>query len=299
MGNKATTIDQQIALLQSRGMVLDQPDHKVKEVLLDIGYYRLGFYWHPFEIDDQHNLKEGTKFSDVLSLYYLDADLRNLLLKYIKRIEIHFRTNIVYCVSNKYPNSPAWFVDRTVMVNHFINGFDNVYNDKFKTRNKTIQHHKNYINDRYAPAWKTLEYLTFGSILTIYKSLRDNNLKKSISNSYDIRSISKFENLINTIVYIRNECAHSGVIFDLNTPLGIAQIPGLSFTNRNRHSLDSSIKVITFILEKISINRKNDLETEVSRLLNQFTGNETLKNLIINKIGYSFGERAVPLRIRK
>lgn len=45
--NKATTIDEQIKILQGRGMIItDIP--KAKEVLQDIGYYRLGFYWFPF-----------------------------------------------------------------------------------------------------------------------------------------------------------------------------------------------------------------------------------------------------------
>ena len=46
MGAKATTIEQQIALLQARGMALQEP--QARQVLLDIGYYRLGFYAYPF-----------------------------------------------------------------------------------------------------------------------------------------------------------------------------------------------------------------------------------------------------------
>lgn len=102
MGTKATTVEEQIALLTGRGMVIDIDIEKAKEILLDIGYYRLGFYWNCFELDNAHNLIPGTKFSDVVSLYYLDVDLRELLLKYIYRIEVHFRTQIVYFVSNAY-----------------------------------------------------------------------------------------------------------------------------------------------------------------------------------------------------
>lgn len=69
MGQIATTIEQQIQLLKDRGMVIDCDDSKIKEHLLDIGYYRLGFYWRPFEIDENHNIAEGTKFSDVISVY--------------------------------------------------------------------------------------------------------------------------------------------------------------------------------------------------------------------------------------
>ena len=62
MAGKATSVEDQIKKLRKRGMDLDMEDDKIKEILLDIGYYRLGFYWHPFEIDGRHNFIEGTKF---------------------------------------------------------------------------------------------------------------------------------------------------------------------------------------------------------------------------------------------
>lgn len=61
MGNIATTINQQIETLEKREMVLDLQIEKIKEILLDLGYYRLGFYWNPFEIDDEHNFKRRNK----------------------------------------------------------------------------------------------------------------------------------------------------------------------------------------------------------------------------------------------
>lgn len=44
----ATTIDQQLDLLEQRGLRINDRE-KAKEILLDIGYYRLGFYLFPFE----------------------------------------------------------------------------------------------------------------------------------------------------------------------------------------------------------------------------------------------------------
>ena len=79
MGKKATNTLDQINKLKSRGMILDYEDQKIKEFLLNIGYYRLGFYWYPFEKEGSHNFNEGTKFSDIIKLYYLDVDLRNIL----------------------------------------------------------------------------------------------------------------------------------------------------------------------------------------------------------------------------
>lgn len=48
MGRIAITLEKQIELLRSRGMIINDVE-KAKEVLLDVGYYRLGFYWFPFE----------------------------------------------------------------------------------------------------------------------------------------------------------------------------------------------------------------------------------------------------------
>lgn len=41
---KAYTIEEQIARLKSNGMIFDN-EEKAKEILLDVGYYRLGFYF--------------------------------------------------------------------------------------------------------------------------------------------------------------------------------------------------------------------------------------------------------------
>ena len=42
MGQKATNLAEQIELLRKRGMILDFDTKKTEEILLDIGYYRLG-----------------------------------------------------------------------------------------------------------------------------------------------------------------------------------------------------------------------------------------------------------------
>ena len=122
MGNIAKNVDEQIDLLQSRGMIINDIE-KAKEVLLDVGYYRLGFYWFPYEVDypqkhhRTHEFTKGADFDNAVKLYYFDFNLRNILLKALSRIEIAFRTKVIYFVSNKYKNSPTWFVDTNVVSN--------------------------------------------------------------------------------------------------------------------------------------------------------------------------------------
>lgn len=165
MGRIATDIEEQLAILTRRGMVMNCND-KAKEYLLDIGYYRLGFYWHYFEKDADHNFLPNTKIENIRELYYFDFDLKYLLSKYIYRIEVHFRTQLVYWVSNEYKETPTWFIDKKVVDDALFTFIDNLYHgtkkfpSKFKSYNTPLKkHHLRYINDRFAPAWKTLEFL--------------------------------------------------------------------------------------------------------------------------------------------
>ena len=289
MGNIATSFNEQIALLEKRGMTIDMEPNKVKEILLDIGYYRLGFYWHPFVIDENHNLFHGIKFSDIVNLYYLDVDLRNILTKYLNRIEINFRTNIVYYVSNKFKLSPTWFIDPKIVSQDFINDIDKYYSSDFKKSNKPIKkHHQKYLNDKYAPAWKTLEFFSFGIILKIFKNLKNGEIKERISKNFGVLNVNKFTNFIDTLVLLRNNCAHSDVLFDFQTPLGISSIPEINYNNRDRHSLDSTIRVLIFILGKISVNRRNELIEEIESKFGEHKKNSIIKKIIETKINYSF-----------
>jgi len=288
MGKKATTAKEQIVVLKERGIIFDCGEEKAEEILLDIGYYRLGFYWFPFEIDKNHNFEKGTLFSNVINLYYLDVDLRNVLLKYLKRIEVNFRTKIIYYTSNKYKEDPIWYSNPKIMAYWFINSLDTkLYTDTFKDENKQIKlHHLKYRNDIYAPTWKTFEFLTFGAIVTVFRALKSEELKKEISKIYGLNNLKTFINFIHTIKFIRNICAHAGVLYDLNLPQGIYKIPRTKFNDNNNQSLDAGIKTISFILKNISEERHNDLNNEINKLFKEYENNETIKLIITDKIGY-------------
>ena len=47
----AISVNDQIQKLRARGMTINAgQEEKVREALLDIGYYRMGCYWFPFEV---------------------------------------------------------------------------------------------------------------------------------------------------------------------------------------------------------------------------------------------------------
>ena len=291
MGRQATTVETQLTLLKERGLIIED-DEKAKEYLLDIGYYRLGFYWHYFEKDKKHNLREGISLDDIIKLYYFDIDLKNLLGKYLYRIEVHFRTQVVYYVSNHYVKSPVWFNNSEVVNAPFIQKLPVIYNDTFRSKNIAIrEHHAKYKNDKYAPAWKTLEFFTFGQIFKLFRNLKEDDVKRKISDAYGIRDIDVLENHILGLINIRNICSHSGVLFDYNQPNGIMRIPNKRYRlkTRNQTNLNASIRLILFVLSKVSQNRADDLERELINLFSSARENKAVNEMIDQHVVFDVG----------
>jgi len=290
---KATTVEQQIEKLRERGMDIDIDEEKAIAILNDIGYFRLGFYCFPFEEaypdkkNRTHQYKEGTRFSDVIALHDFDMELRRLLACCLNRIEINFRTNIIYTVSNQYVNNNTWFINHSVMKRDFIDKFNKeFYTPRFRSDHPVItHHHKKYPNDNYAPAWKTLEYLTFGRLVRLYKSLKDERLKKKISEKYSVRNEKKLENYFDALVETRNVCAHNLVLFDHKSHRRL-QSGHLVTMSKNSSQTFSVIKIVYFILCSICQERADKMKDETKALFNKYAENNLISRIIDDSMSY-------------
>jgi abortive infection bacteriophage resistance protein len=276
MGHIAISIDKQIQLLQSRGIDFEGfTEPKIKEILLDIGYYRLGFYWFDLRKSSiDHSFVEGTKFKTIVDLYYLDNDIRYILTKYLNRIEVNFRTSVVYFFSMKFKEDPIWFSNSSVMDQSFIDEFPNHYNADFIKKHFVIKnHHNKYADCVYAPAWKTLENFPFGSLFKIYESVQDKAIKERISKKLGIKPIDKFERIFRGLVQIRNRCAHGAILYNYALPKSLPTIPKIEYIDDKRHTLRVVIQVIEYVLHHISNNRKQDFINEINQCLYDFQEN--------------------------
>ena len=257
MARKARSIEEQIKLLKKRGMIFDDED-KAEQILEDVGYYRLGFYWYHFQKDfKKHLFLDNTHFSTVINLYYLDVDLRFL--------EINLRTRIIYIVSNHYKDNPFWFADKKIMKNQFVDTLDNFYTD-IKKKNKVItEHHRKYPNDKYAPAWKTLEFMTLGSLYTLFTSLKEEEIKTAIA-------------------------SHTRVLYDLNHYNAVSEKGIIPIERDEKNSLNAYIKVISYFLEQISTNRVRDFQNNLKEILFKHSDNKEIMAILKNKSKISLVE---------
>ena len=286
---RAYTIDQQIERLKSNGMIFDD-EEKAKEILLDVGYYRLGFYSFPYEIkypcleDRDHKLKPGTTFRSVYDLYEFDTKLRRILLNALDRIEVNIRTKIVYIISLRYIEDPYWFVNSECVSSKFIAGFEeHIYEDMRK--NPVIQHHHKIHTDRYAPAWKTIEFMTIGNIITLYGSLVDLEVKDYVARAYGCSS-GVFYNYMQTIRVLRNKCAHGGCVYRMEFPRGIKSLPA-DISEDCRHNIKGGIDVVLYMLGCISKARKAELEKDIRDLIESVHTSEAKRVILQSfKINY-------------
>ena len=87
---------------------------------------------------------------------------------------------------------------------------------------------------------------------------------------------------------IRNICSHNGILFDYNQAIGIKRIPNLKYRikNGNTTNLNASIRLLLFILNKVSNNRAHELEMELKVLFSKAQENKLVNGIIKSKIKF-------------
>ncbi len=286
MGRIAITLDEQVALLRSRNMIVLN-ESKAKEILFDVGYYRMGFYWFPFEqtYPDKHHrthvFKAGSNFDDAVKLYYFDFSLRNVLLKPLSRIEIAFRTKVTYVISNYYKDSPTWFVNPAVVSRQQADSFESkVYQSILDNVQIIALHHRHHINDKFAPAWKTLEFMTLGEMVHLFKSIKSEDLKLQIANHFGIKKLVTFESYLELIKELRNTCAHGNVLYDFTPERSIRKGPAMKKGIGENQNLNGALRIVLFMMKQISENRYNDLIKEIDALILKYSEYPAVKSIL-------------------
>lgn len=269
----AISLAEQVQLLKQRGLTIDDDD-MAADVLSAIGFYRMNTYLFPFEHSypdfnrRTHRYKNGANFIDAVRLYYFDAELRNMFLKYIFSIEVTFRAVLTYEGSMLYRHDPWWFVNPSYVSADFIADFDRVvYNGAFRKNPAIRRHHSMYKKDRYAPAWKTIELMTFGENIVLYNSLRDGALRQKISEKFGIRYIEVFENYMELVRILRNACAHSSSMFDFRPYKRIRKGPAGLNSEAEYMNISGCYKVVRYLLRHVSVEREKEMSEEVRVLL--------------------------------
>lgn len=276
---KITTLIQQIEKIERRGIFIGDMSKALK-VLTDVGYYRLGYYIFPFEVNypelgkkRDRNVIKGTTFEHIVAFYEYNKEVRHILNKYLSTIEVVLKAYISNGISLRHKNDPFWYVDKTIVDEKFIDDFYNhVYLPQIKGKGPIQRHHKKY-GGKVAPIWKTIEFTTMGFVENLYENLLLNADKCCISTEWDEPAISKFGNYLSVLREVRNACAHNSVIVDLtlSKPVmaGSQACPTIPMGEQN--TLRSALRIIVYMLCYISAteatNMLIDLRDATKKLL--------------------------------
>lgn len=204
-----------VALLQERGLKIDGFP-KAENYITNIGYFRLSAYFYPLlQIPkSDHIYKPESSFTQVLNLYRFDRKLRLLIFNEIEKIEVAIRSIMVNIASLHF-NDAFWITNQSNFHNltFFKSSLEDIDNELSKSKEDFILHFKNTYSDVYPPSWALAEILPLGNICRIYRNIKDQNLKKQISQKFGLQP-PVFDSWIMTIAGLRNICCHHGRLWN-------------------------------------------------------------------------------------
>jgi abortive infection bacteriophage resistance protein len=213
-GKPPKTFSEQVQLLQSRGLTVDDVD-AAERFLSHTNYYRFAGYLLPFEVDHAtHTLQQNTAFEDVANLYAFDRRLRLLVLDAIERIEVSVRTQWAYHLAHE-AGAHAYLHDSLVgSAKQHVRQLATLERELDRSSETFIKHFRDtYSNPDLPPVWVVCEIMSLGQLSQWYTLMRPIALRKRIAKAYGLDQ-QVLQSVLQHLTYIRNICAHHGRLWN-------------------------------------------------------------------------------------
>ena len=274
---KPTTVEEQIELLQKRGMIIPSLE-RAGAFLSYCSYYRFcGYALHfeklTLEGERTHSYKPGASFDAVERLYHFDAALRRLIFHHTSLIEIDFRGTIGNESAWYYDNA-HWFLD----VNNFQKTDSHI---KFlglcsaevkRSREIFITSYKNNYpgGPEFPPIWMLTELMPFSAWSKLYLNLSDKKLKKIIAQKQGVPE-KYLISWLQSLTVLRNACAHHARIWNRNFTQAPLISPGMA--EKVIPGQHKKIVVMLLIIHDMlrKLHREHDFENELCELVAQYS----------------------------
>lgn len=210
----AINTSEQIQLLESKGLIIDEDRKKAINYLEWQGFYRLRPYLKLFRNpNEETEFLPESYFSDVKRIYEFDAKIRPILFKACHIIEVGLRTQMIHHLSLEH--GPNWYENPTLFTEHFLNTRYNEIQasylkllEKNKDKIEFLLHYYNkYDSSQNPPAWMMLELFSFKNLINTFIGLLNDNAKTTIMNQLGV-NFRILMNWLPAICELRNSCAH-------------------------------------------------------------------------------------------
>jgi abortive infection bacteriophage resistance protein len=264
----AKTFQEQVQLLQSRGMIVDDVQ-EATFYLQHLNYYRLCAYWLDFELDHAtHQFKPDTNFKDVLKLYIFDRELRLLVLDGIERIEVSVRSQWAYYLAHRH--SPHAHLDSTLFdPKYWRTNLNDLTKEVNRSKETFIQHLTSNYNETLPPVWAVCEVMSLGLLSRWYDSLKPVQTRRIIARVYGINE-DVLESWLRHLSVVRNLCAHHSRLWNRQFGITIKSPPRkanaiASQLVQGSRNLYNTLVIVLYFMDTIAPN--HHLRSRLLKLL--------------------------------
>ena len=212
------TLDEQISILQNKGLIINDID-KVKGILLRENYFFLMGYRHLFfKSEKDRQFIPGTTFDELYAVFEFDRQLRNIFFKNILIVENNAKSIFSYQLSKNYGYKESDYLNpknfnrdssRKKQVNDLLKKIQRQIRINGGQHQATMHYLSNY---GYLPLWIVVKVLSFGIVSELFTILKYED-QQAISNIYNI-SIEELSLYFPLLANYRNLCAHEDIVID-------------------------------------------------------------------------------------
>lgn len=219
------TIDEQIDILKSKGLEIDDIEY-AKDVLLRENYFFISGYRHLFLKSPKDRMFiPGAEFKELYAMFNFDRQIRNIFFKNILIVENNAKSIFSYQLSKKYGIKEKDYLnpfnfdrsgDKARRVNDLISKIKRQIRVNGGQHSATLHYTSNY---GYIPFWVVVKVLSFGLISELYSVMKRED-QKEIAYVYGVDE-DELLVYLPILANFRNLCAHEDIMYDHRTQRNI------------------------------------------------------------------------------
>lgn len=293
------TIEQQIEILKSRNMLIEDYN-KTYEILAKNNYYYLINGYKDLFLNKKSKKEQyidNTKIEEIYALYNFDKNIKITFLKYILLIENEIDTYIAYEFSKSYGHNNYLILKnfndsklKKSLIQKFINDINLEIQYQYKNSNEMIIHYLDKYS--YIPLWVLIRVLSFGKISKFYSFMKAKE-QNAISRKYNLK-IQEFSIILHNLTLVRNICAHDEKLYDIkmkNRIFSNIYHKKLKIKNNNGNYQYATRDLFSVIISLKLLLTKDQFETfykEIMKYIKELQKNITTIEIkrILEKMGF-------------
>jgi abortive infection bacteriophage resistance protein len=264
------TIDEQLDRLIAHGVTIESSEF-AKAFLSHNNYYRISGYALQFrDPNNPDDYISGTKFNDIVGIYNFDAELRNILKKYLDVFELYSRTQIAHhfslAKSVKPPHDGHYDPNNFYVKSSHREIIDSAEKGTAHYADSLfVKHHIKKYNSR-MPLWVIVELLSFSDLSKLYSAMFYSEQELIADQMQTVRDTLK--NHLHCLANLRNKVAHSARLYNaapFSPPASIGAVYLKKYPELKTDSLFAYIAAL--ILRLPNVDDKRSLFYAVDNLM--------------------------------